>query len=528
MSMAKASLIDRAILALSPGWAANRAAARYKVQAYHHAFDAIGPGRLHKRGRDFGDGNAVTAMGHMELRNKARQLERNHDLSRGILNTMVQCIVGANGIGVEPQPRDKDGNILTGLAQQLTDLWNIWSRLPEVTGEYNRARYEQLKCRSWLRDGEVLWQYVEGTKAKLTHGTVVPFSVELLECDLLPIDYNDPRQNISQGIEVDAWGRPQAYWLYKQHPGEPFVGIADLKRVPTASIGHLKLTDRIGQRRGYSLFASILNRLDDLKDYEESERIAARIAASMGAVIKKGDATNYPETPYADNGTRQMHFQPGMVFDQLMPGEDISMLDSNRPNPNAVNWRDGQMRAAASGVGANFSTIARKYDGNYSAQRQELVEGWQGYALLSQAYIDQDTSETYSRFVAACLLGGLLKNVPRGTTFANLSHALYIPPTMPWIDPVKEVTGWQMMEDRAYMSGSEIVRRTGRHPADVIRAQAKWQADLTDAGVVTQDAPTGRPPYKGPPRQAETVPVGDEPTATPPANPAPAPKKQAA
>lgn len=521
MSAPKASAIDRAILALSPGWAERRMRARLNVQAYSHAFDAIGPNRLHKRGRDYGDGNAVTAMGHRELRDKARQLERNHDLSRGILNTMVQCIVGPNGIGVEPQPRDKDGNVLNDLAQQLTDLWNAWSRSPEVTGEYNRGRYEQLKCRTWLRDGEVLWQYVEGTKAKLTHGTAVPLSIEMLECDLLPIDFNDPTNNISQGIEIDAWGRPQAYWLYKQHPGEPFVAMPDIKRVPTANIGHLKLTDRIGQRRGYSIFASILNRLDDLKDYEESERIAARIAASMGAVIKKGDAQNYPDSP--PTAQRNLHFQPGMIFDGLQPGEDISMINSNRPNPNATAWRNGQMGPIAAGVGANKSTITRNYDGNYSAQRQELVEGWQGYALLSQAYIDQDTSETYSRFVAACLLGGLLKNVPRGISFANLAHAQFIPPTMPWIDPVKEAQGLQMMEDRCYMSGSEIVRRSGRQPADVIRAQAKWQTDLKDASVVTQDAPTAQPTYKRQPPVADAAPIADASGAT-----APAPTAQAA
>ncbi|EIL99138.1 phage portal protein [Rhodanobacter thiooxydans] len=481
-------MFDRAILAVSPGWAASRAQSRLRVQAYNNAYEAVNHSRLRKRQRDFGSGNTVAGLAHRELRDLARNLDRNHDLSRGILNILVRNVVGANGIGVEPQPRDANGEIIPALAQQLSEGWELWSRQPEVTGELNRARAEQLMARTWFRDGEGLWQYLEGSVAKLSHNTTVPFSLELLEPDLLPIDYNDPQRNISQGIEIDAWGRPQGYWVYKQHPGDPFVALPTLKRLPTSAVGHIKLVDRLGQRRGVSMFASVLSRLDDLKDYEESERIAARIAASMAAVIKKGDAQSYDvDKPSAP---RQMHFAPGMVFDDLLPGEDVSMIDSNRPNPNAVNWRDGQLAAISSGADVSKSSASKNYNGTYSAQRQELVEQWGAYALLQQAFIDQFTSEVYTRYVAACLAGGLIKPV-KGVTFAQLSHAIYMPPVMPWIDPVKEVTGWQAQEDRCYISGAEIVRRQGRNPADVIRSQAKWQADLAAAGVKTQQAPTG-------------------------------------
>lgn len=490
----KASLFDRAILAVSPVWAASRAKARLRVAAYVTAYDAVNPSRLRKKQRDHGSGNTIAGASHRQLRDIARNLDRNHDLSRGVLNTLVRNIVGPTGIGVEPQPRDADGNILTDVARRLDELWQQWSRAPEVTGEFNRARSEQLMARTWLRDGEGLWQYLEGSVPKLNHGTQVPFSLELLEPDLLPIDYNDPLKNISQGIEVDAWGRPQGYWFYKAHPGDPFVAMPDLKRLGTERVGHIKLVDRLGTRRGVSVFASVLTRLDDLKDYEESERIAARIAASMAAVIKKGDAASY-EPDKANGGPRAMNFAPGMIFDDLLPGESIETIDSNRPNPNAVSWRDGQLRAISAGADVSYSTVSKNYNGTYSAQRQELVEQWTAYSVLSQAFIDQHTSEVYRRFVAACLAGGLINPV-KGVTFDQLCHAVYMAPTMPWIDPVKEVTGWQMQEDRCYISAPEIIRRNGRNPSDVLRAQGKWQADLKTAGVATQDSPTQQPAYK--------------------------------
>lgn len=498
----KGGIFERAILAVSPGWAAARERSRLRVAAYSNAYESVNHSRLRKHERDRGSGNTVTGLAHRQLRDLARHLDRNHDISRGILNTLVRNIVGPTGIGVQPQPMDADGNILTDLAKQLDVLWRQWSVQPEVTGEFNRARSEQLMCRTWMRDGEGLWQYLEGTIAKLSHNTPVPFSLELLEPDLLPIDYNDPIRGISQGIQIDAWGRPQAYWIYREHPGDPFVAMPTLKVVSTDRIGHIKLVDRLNTRRGVSMFASVLSRLDDLKDYEESERIAAHIAASMAAFIKKG----VPDTFDTDNpaAPRQMNFAPGMIFDDLLPGEDIGTIDSNRPNPNAVTWRDGQIRAVAAGADVSYSTASKNYNGTYSAQRQELVEQWSAYSVLQQAFIDQFTSEVYGRFVAACLAGGLIKPV-KGVTFAQISHALYMPPVMPWIDPVKEVMGWQMQEDRAYISGAEIVRRQGRNPADVINSQKKWQDDLRQAGVDTQDSPTSQPTYKKQPKPDDTT-----------------------
>lgn len=492
---------DRAILAVSPSWAARRAAARYKVAAYAGAYEATQSSRLRKRARDMGDGNNTTATAQAPLRDIARNLDRNHDLSRGILNVLVRNVVGANGIGVEPQPRGPDGEVLEDLAQQITDLYEAWSRAPEVTGELNRARAEQLACRSWMRDGETLCQYVEGNVPKLTHSTAVPFSLEYLETDMVPMDFNDPSRNIIQGVQADAWGRPQTYWVYKSHPGARLTAFPELKPVPTANIGHIKLIDRFGQRRGVSMFASVLTRLDDLKDYEESERIAAKIAASMAAVIKKGDATLYPEVAPDSIKHRSMHFSPGMIFDDLIPGESIETIDSNRPNPNAVGWRDGQLRAVAAGADVSNSSASKNYNGTYSAQRQELVEQWAAYQLLSQAFIDQHTAEVYVRFVSMCLLAGLIR-MPRGATFAGITHALYIPPSMPWIDPAKEATAWEMQEKNLWVPGTEIVRKLGRNPRDVLRAEKQWREAQAKAGLQA-DLGTGNQTTAAPTALAE-------------------------
>ena len=124
-----------------------------------------------------------------------------------------------------------------------------------------------------------------------------------------------------------------------------------------------------------------MSRFEDVKDYEESERIAAKVAASMCAYIKKNDAGGMGSplngTLVIDpNGAevRELRMTPGAIFDDLLPGEEVGTIASNRPNPNAATWRKEQLRAAAGGVGVSYSSLSLDYNGTYSAQRQELIE----------------------------------------------------------------------------------------------------------------------------------------------------------
>jgi capsid protein len=64
--------------------------------------------------------------------------------------------------------------------------------------------------------------------------------------------------------------------------------------------------------------------------------------------------------------------------------------------------------------------------------------------------------------------------MPRGVRIASIGDALYLPVQMPWIDPLKEAEAMALMEDHAFMSGQEIIRRRGADPNDVLDQQAAW------------------------------------------------------
>lgn len=488
--------LERALLHVSPAWAAARAQARVRAMYYSDAYEATRPDRNRKWWRERGSGNRASMMAVRPMREMVRQLDRNHDIARGILNILVRNIVGANGIGVEPQPLTKDGDIHDGLAQTIHTLHVDWSRKPEVTQQFDKARMEQLLCRSWMRDGEALFQKIMGYLATLDHGTLVPYSVEMIEADLLPLEFSDSSAGVFQGVQRNAWGKPTGFWLYKTHPNDPAYPYQPEKKFVSADvIGHIKAIDRIGQVRGISAFASVITRLDDIKDYEESERIAAKIAASLAAVIKKGDPSTFNPEDLVDPVTnqrypkRRLEFEPGMIIDDLRPGEDVSMIDSKRPNTGLEQFRNSQLRAVAAGADTSYSSASKNYDGTYSAMRQELVEQWSAYATLSNAFVDMCTRPIYEGFISAALLSGQLK-IPRDADPQSIRNALFVPPQMPWIDPLKEANANEIVEDRAYESGPEIIRSRGGNPREVARQQAWWLRLKKASGI--PNVTTGR------------------------------------
>ena len=71
------------------------------------------------------------------------------------------------------------------------------------------------------------------------------------------------------------------------NPQEITAAYGRVKTVPAEICSHLAFKKRLHQLRGVSMLHGVIVRLADLKDYEESERVAARIAAAFTMYIKK-------------------------------------------------------------------------------------------------------------------------------------------------------------------------------------------------------------------------------------------------
>ncbi|WGV21970.1 phage portal protein [Pseudomonas putida] len=460
------NVIDRMLRPLFPGLVAKRLGAQHVIQAY----EAADITRTHKAKGQARSADASLQKDARSMRAQCRKLDEDHDLVIGLLDRLEERVVGGPGIGVEPLPLDYAGAVHVDFAAAIKAAWAEWSLKPEVSGELTRPQVERLICRTWLRDGEALAQMLKGRVSGYDYQGGVPFALELLEPDYLPWEYNDLSKGIVQGVQRNAWRRVQAYYFYKRHPGDLLVhGLAEnTKPVPADRVIHIAHRKRIGQNRGVPLLHGVITRLADIKDYEESERVAARISAALAMYIKKGSQDDYQVKP--DGKERTIPIQSGMVYDGLNPGEEVGMIESNRPNPFLEPFRNGQLKAVAAGTRGTFSSVARSYDGTYSSQRQELVEGQQGYDLLQHEFIDYWSRPVYRNWLQMAILSGRLV-VPPTVDPSTVYSAVYQGPVMPWINPVHEATAWNLLVDAGFADEAEVARSRGRNPAELKKSR---------------------------------------------------------
>lgn len=433
-------------------------------------------------GGNYSSPDSIVSHAGVSLRNMARHLEENHDLTNAVFDDLLNNVIGA-GCSKVPMIKNKDGSLNEELNQRLCELFDEWSQSPETTGDLGFEQLERMVARHVWRDGEMFIRPIINNQ-RFNYQTRIPYAIDLIDADFCPLDYQAHDGATLHGIKVNQWGAAQTYFFYKTHPNDLLkpatqVHSSDLKSVAAKNIMHLKMVKRLRQRRGIPLIHSVINRMQDIKDYEESERIAAKVAADFTFFIKKSGEAGAP-TALNTDGNRSFGMAAGTGF-ELQPGEDVGTIDSSRPNTGLADFRNAMLRAVAGGTGTRFSSISKDYNGTYSAQRQELVEGAISYRAHFNYFVRRFYRPVWEQFVTVAVLSGLLGSQRdlSGLDKETLTRCEFRPPSLPWIDPQKEAKAWETLVTAKLESRQEIMRQRGRDPSKVMEEmQSEADSDL--------------------------------------------------
>jgi len=450
-------LIENIIATFSPRWA-------YERKRYYALYQGATTNSRQRRELPLDRGNADYGVGiaAQTLAGKARWVDENSDYGTGAIDAFVVAVVGA-GIITEPLIKNADGTPFTALNEQIKDLWQEFMSKPDIAGVESGAKIQELACRSWFRDGECFLRFYEGTGYR--HKNPLPLSVQLLESDQLPHAYSKQELGIVQGIQKDEYGTPLTYWFYRHHPGEFHVDKNEMVAVTANDVLHLKLTKRIGQTRGISALHAVTERIQDVGEIDLYETAAVKMGSAIGLKIER--TADYASEEQSPREVVQK-FYPGMVLDGLAVGEHAEMLNPNgRPNPEIIPFRDDVLRAVAAGMGISASTLMRKYQGSYSAERQALVETQRIIDTRIARFIESFVQPLYRRFLQTAVLYGQVKIPKKAILPLSLFRASHKAPVMPWIDPLKEVAARVQTVQAGFDSRSNQIRAMGRNPDDV-------------------------------------------------------------
>ena len=462
------SMLDRAIASLMPHRGAQRAQARLKIAMAERTqhlmnYDATTLGR---RGaswkRNNGDADAVAGYGRRQrLASVSLDMIRNTPFATSGQRVIVNAVV-ADGI-IPKLSRDMTGLDDVGAAAardlNLAGLRIIEDYLDTTAidrdGRQNLYGLQELALATVITQGEALIV----RHIKLGDGKF-PLQLQVLE----PAFLDDTRDRymtdgsyIREGIQYDAQGVREGYWLFLDHPGSAWGGSVRSKLLshfmPASDVIHLYRQDRPGQQRGVSWFAPVALTLQDFDDLQDAQLMRQKIAACFAAFRRQtGDG------PKRD-GEVPMSISPGAILD--VDSDDEITFGTPPGTPDFDPFAKVILRSVAAGLGVTYEALVGDLSGvNFTSGRMGRmsmnanITGWQWKMMIPQMMNP---------------LGEWFRDAwkmtsPEDIPGINQVRIEWVPPHIPLVDPTREIPAMIKAARGGLDSLPNLQRKLGHDP----------------------------------------------------------------
>lgn len=477
--------LDRIVSWISPK-------AAFERQAYREALEIKERQRQLRRNYDAGAVNRFNnrwnaAWGSGELVDKpyrqrlfliARDMERNNDIAKSIINPFERNVVGL-GINVQAKTDDDSMN------QELEAVWAEWCEQAncDVSGQLTFTEIERMNIRRIIVDGDVAVVKIYDPKAKF-----IPFRLQLIEADMFDTTLIENRANgnrIYSGVEVDATLRPVAYW-FRQSTLDNYLYNVKSVRIPAEQVIHLFTKQRVTQVRGISLLASSIESIQDIGDYLEAERVKARISACFAMFIEttpSGLAGRIGQMPQDYRKQRRDYLEPGMM-EYLLPGESMNVASPSGINTSTRDFVQTNYRITSAGQGLSYESTSRDVSQvSYSSARHSALEDRRTYQPVQQWLIDHFCRDVYKEVITAAVLCGRLDIPDFFTNQRKYLKHKWLPPGWDWVDPLKDVMASKIEYALGLTTLEQLCAERGKDYKDIIVQQAKERELLRKNGI---------------------------------------------
>ena len=401
MAKTEQTLLDRAILAVSPRWALNRMRDRTAMAlasgGYFHG-SRRGRAALSNWNPGVADADGDISPDLVDLRAYSRDLSRTSALAGGAINTVVTNVVGT-GLAVQPTPDADFLGLTEAEAKEWTAAvareWKLWAEGTDcdITRTQNFYALQGLAFRSALESGDV---FAIPTMAGA--GRPYKLALQLVEADRICNPGNNAdKPSLVAGVELDGAGAPVAYHISDVHPGARQRTAGKWTRVDAfgaqsgrRNVLHLFDRRRPGQSRGVPYLASVIEPLKQLTRYSEAEISAAVVSAAFAVFVKmdheafsglfdESSATEYLNAATNarwDGTVGQAGLSgPGKAVN-LLPGESIEAPQLGRPNSEFDPFVTSILRQVGVGLELPFEVLVKHFTASYSAARAALLDAW--------------------------------------------------------------------------------------------------------------------------------------------------------
>jgi lambda family phage portal protein len=387
------------------------------------------------------------------LRARARDLERNGGIQERYLSALEANVIGSEGIGLQMKApltpiADTENKDLDVAANELIEYewWEFGKKGNfDVTKKHSCLDFWRLTLRTAARDGDALVLVYRGYQNRWK------CAFQLLEGDYIDESYNEDQGSnpVRMGIELDAYRRKVAVWIFSKHPGDNrFYGAVYSKdglrrripilgtdpKAPVLAI-HVTRPKRAEETRGVPWITPAMEAIKMLEGYEEAELVAARAQACKHVFYQSelyspsGESIEYDEV----NGQLVDDIEPGGAT-ELPPGKKPIFYDPTHPNQAYSDYVKSVKRKIASALNCAYNTLFVDLESvNYSSIRAGLLDEREEWKMKQAWFRDDVVCPSFDIWLQMQLL---TQTVPYPMTdFARLNIADFKFRRWPWVDP---------------------------------------------------------------------------------------------
>ncbi|MEE9393689.1 MAG: phage portal protein [Planctomycetota bacterium] len=421
----------------------------------------------------------IDVLDYWELRTRSAQLFRENLYARGLLRRLVTNEINV-GLTLEAEPNDE---LLSDLTDEQAEEWGesvenrfeVWSSNPKLCDYEERRTFGELQQHARMEamiEGDIL------VVLRMDKRTNLP-KIQLIRGGRVTTPFGDvPRDKlarISNGVEVDDRGRHLGFWVadkFGKHDRIAAFGPRTKRRMAWLVYGTDNRSDQV---RGTPILSLVLQSLNELDRYRDSEQRAATVNSILAMFIQK-DVPGVGTLPISGGAVRNQIVQstgtngeirefkqadqwPGMVIEELNVGEKPVSFDTKRPNANYPEFEAAIINAIAWANEVPPEVLTLAFSANYSASKAAINEfkayltkfrrGW-GVTFCQPIYIEWLISETLAGRVTAQGFLEAWRNPMQFDVFGAWIRAEWGGPVKPSIELKKDVEAYGAAIDRGF------------------------------------------------------------------------------
>ena len=457
---------------------------------------------------------------------RARDLHRNDGWAKGAVSRILDSTIGASyrlvsrpdyrALALHDKAFDaawaaEFGGVVEALWRGYADglgHWNDVSRRQTVSQQFRMALGQKLVDGESVIAGYWLPERVGSGGARYATAFLG------VDADRLSNPQAQPDTRwLRGGVEVDAYGVPQAYHIRKAHQYDWYNAVESViwERVPFEDddgfrrIFHDFDPDRWGQNRGVSIFAPVLGRLRMLAKYYGIELSAASVASAFGlyatspfdpemvrSALDDDDAVESAYGWYQDmradfHRDRDLSVN-GVKVATLAPGEKLETVAPVRPNSGFSPFTHEMLRSFAAVLGMSAEQVHNDYsEASWSSARAGIVEAEKTFVRRMQDFNLNTATPMFAAWLREALDNGELP-LPRrtpdfGDAMTAFARCRWLGAARGWVDPVSERQGVVLGLDAAMSTLEEECAKQGADWEENVEQRAIERRRMTELGL---------------------------------------------